>query len=90
MNRLILIALTLLSNFSFAQPIKLQIQKRQFIKVDSETAKIYNLDYSTILSAAAPQEHDKIYLEVNEKNEVINLGIFDEKIFAESRVDWRM
>lgn len=89
MNKLVCVLLALLPSFSFAESLKFSVQKRQFVKLDEVSAQKYNINMQTVFSSAGTENQDRIFLELNENDEVIDLGIFDQNVFAEARVDWR-
>jgi len=89
MTKFICVLLTLLPSFSFAESLRLSIQKRHFVRLDESNAKKYNVNLQTIFLAAGPENQENIFVEVNENDEVIDLGIFDQNVFAQARVDWR-
>lgn len=89
MTKLICVLLTLLPSFSFAESLKLSIQKRHFVRLNELSAQKYNINLQTILSAAGTENKDNVFIEVNDNDEIIDLGIFDQNVFAEARVDWR-
>ncbi len=87
MKKLILFVLALIPTVSFGQ--QLQNPKRMFLPLDRKLADKYQLDFDGILNSVPLDARNKLYVELNERQELVDLSIFDEKVFSESRLDWR-
>ena len=86
-KKIFLFVLALLPGFSFAQ--QFQLSKKTLVKLDINSAEAYQIDLAAVMKAAKPEHKNKIFIELNEKHEVLDLTVFDEKVFSESRLDWR-
>lgn len=88
MKKAILFVLAMVPSLSLAE--QFQISRKIFVKLDGASAEKYQLDLPAILRATAPKDMNNIFIELNENNQILDISIFDEKVFNEPRLDWRM
>lgn len=83
---LLLTALTS-SRSAFAQKVIQFITPEGAIALDKETAKKFNLDLDKVKSSLNAQDDDEVFASLDENGDIINLGIYQNTEFANSRVD---
>ena len=84
----LLFTATVSSGSAFAQKvIQLVTAPKGSITLNQESAKEFNLDLEKIKSSLNAQEGDEVFANLDENGDIINLGIYNNREFAGSRVD---
>ena len=89
MKKMILFLVSFISSISFAQKNDQNSKKNLIISKDDDRIQLLDVELANKIKNYPLNSRENILIEFNEDGELIDLKIFNEEIFSESRVDWR-